>query len=191
MISKRTIGNMKNLLCLLTICLFTIQCGGGLAESPTFNGASGGVFPVLTSESDKELDISMLESASYEYCIAFVDMLDGSSASLYEIEAAFVDLSPENGDLSKESLNIKTLDRDQFAKNISGIFSVCPSISLTELLSTFNLSQDDISENDMFEIKTYITNEDGARFGSQNSMAITSGVGFDVHFDISLTIIKS
>jgi len=181
---------MKNLFFLLSICLITVQCNNSF-EVPAFQGAGSGIFPVLTFETDPELDLSMVESAAYEYCITFVDMGDGSSATLYEIEAAFIDNNPANGDVSMDARNIQTLSEDDFFVNNTGVLAVCPSIALIDLLAEFNLSIDDVNDNDQIDIKTYITNSDGVRIGTQNSMAITSGVSFDVHFDFSIILRQS
>ena len=179
---------MKKIVYILLVGLIMASCADDeLGPILTFDKAGKGVYPKLVSESPQLLDLANLGTASYEYCVEFIDETDGSSARLYEVEASFIDNNPGNGDNSADSRVIQSVTSDAFMTSAAGNKQTCVSITLADLLSAFGLTADDLVANDNFAIRTFVTNEGGQRFGFSNSDSDVSGSAFGGHFNMNLT----
>ena len=152
----------------------------------TFDKAGKGAYAKLLNESAQELDLANLSAAQYSYCVEFVDIDAGNTVSQYDINVTYEDNNPGNGDNSAGPINLRSIGSGEFNSTDRIFRGSCVEITLTELLSAFGLSSDDLVANDQFRFNTTVTTNEGATFGSANSDSDVNGSAFGGHFDYTL-----
>ena len=178
---------MKNLLYLLLVAVMLLpSCADEeLGPTLTFDIAGKGAYVKLLNESARLLDLANLSTASYDYTVEFVDIDMGRTVSQFDIDVRFADNNPANGDNTAGVQTLKTIT--SFNTSPRGFAGADVSVTLTELLSLFGLSADQLRANDQFVFETKITTQDGAVFGAANSTAAVNGAAFGGHFAFTLT----
>ncbi len=181
---------MKNLLiiCLVGVMMILVSSCADEEKQPiiTFDQATKGAYVRLLDETPKLLDLANLSTASYSYDVEFVDIEQGALVSVYEIFVSFVDNNPSNGDNSQGNTLLRSISASEFGSSERGFKSTSQSVTLTELLSLFSLSADDLLANDQFVFDGNIILQDGSLYGAENSSAAVNGSAFAGHFDYTL-----
>ena len=182
---------MKNLLiiCLVGVMMTLVSSCADETKQPiiTFDQATKGAYVKLLSETPPVLDLANLGSASYSYDVEFVDFEQGDLVSVYELFVSYVDNNPDNGDNSQGNTLWKSVSASEFGSSDRGFKSTSVAVTLTELLTLFGLSSDDLLPNDQFVFDTNIILQDGSLYGAENSSAAVNGSAFAGHFDYALT----
>ncbi len=172
---------------LVVSMLFLFSCADDdLSPILTFDKAEKGAYAKLINETARELDLANLSTASYDYCVEFVDLEAGSTVSEYNIAVIYEDNNPGNGDNSAGPNQFMSIPASAFTSTDRNFAGACLSVTLSELLSAFNLSADDLLANDQFRFVTTVTTTTGASFGAANSSSAVNGSAFGGHFDFTL-----
>lgn len=152
----------------------------------TFDKAGKGAYVKLISETPRELDLMNLGAASYSYDVEFVDIEQGNLVSQYDLKVSFVDNNPVNGDKTSGPTDLRNISSGEFTTTERGFKGASISISLSELLSLFGLTADDLLANDQFRFQGFVILTDGQVFGASNSSAAVNGSAFQGHFNYTL-----
>jgi len=152
----------------------------------TFDKAGKGAYAKLLNETAPELDLADLGAAKYSYCVEFVDIDAGNTVSQYDINVTYVDNNPSNGDKGAGPINLRSISSGEFNSTDRNFKGSCIDITLSELLSAFGLSADDLIANDQFKFNTTVTTNEGATYGAANSDSDVNGSAFGGHFDYTL-----
>ena len=152
----------------------------------TFDQATKGAYVRLVNDTPRLLDLANLGTASYTYDVEFVDIEQGDLVSVYEIFVSFVDNNADNGDSSQGNTLLRSISASEFGSSDRGFKNTSQTVTLSELLTLFGLSADDIKANDQFVFDGNIILEDGASYGAENSSAAVNGSAFAGHFDYTL-----
>ncbi len=172
---------------LVVSMLFLFSCADeNLSPILTFDIAEKGAYAKLLEETPRELDLANLSTASYDYCVEFVDLEAGSTVSEYNIAVIYEDNNPGNGDNSAGPNQFMSIPASAFNSTDRNFAGACLSVTLSELLGLFNLSSDDLLANDQFSFVTTVTTTSGASFGAANSSSAVNGSAFGGHFDFTL-----
>ena len=167
--------------------VFLCSCADeNLSPILTFDKAEKGAYARLLNETARELDLANLSAAQYDYCVEFVDLEAGSTVSAYNINVTYIDNNPGNGDGSSGPTLLKTVDSGSFNSTERNFAGSCNTVTLSELLSLFGLSPDDLLANDQFMFTTTVNTASGASFGAANSSSAVNGSAFQGHFDFIL-----
>ena len=171
---------------LANIVLLFSCADDNLSPILTFDKAGKGAYAKLLTESPRELDLANLGTAQYSYCVEFVDSDAGNTVSQYDVNVAYVDKNPSNGDQSAEFINLRSISADEFNSTDRNFKGSCVDITLSELLTAFKISPEDLLTNDQFQFVTTVTNTEDVTFGFSNSDSDVSGAAFGAHFNYTL-----
>lgn len=152
----------------------------------TFDKAGKGAYAKLLNESAPELDLANLGAAKYSYCVEFVDIDAGNTVSQYDINVTYVDNNPSNGDKGAGPINLRSISSGEFNSTDRNFKGSCIDITLSELLTAFGLTADDLIANDQFRFNTTVTTNEGNTYGGSNSDSDVNGSAFGGHFDYTL-----
>lgn len=181
-------NNNLLMLCTAVLLLIMSSCADDeLGPVLTFDTAGKGAYVKLLSETPRELDLMDLGSSSYNYEVEFVDIDQGNGIQQYDLAVNFVDNNPINGNHSSDvEKAFKSYSASEFNTSDRGFKSLSVSVPLSELLSLFGLSGDDLLANDQFRFIGTITTVDGDVFGFANSSSAVNGSAFQGHFNYTL-----
>ncbi len=176
---------MKRLIyCSLFACLLFASCADDeLGPVLTFDKATIGSYIRLVELFTGEYDLENAATTALEYEVDFVDIDNGNQVTEYVINAQFNDNTPGNGDNSQPSAVFRTIT--DFTESRNGNRGARVSIPLTEVLSVFGLSLDDVSAGDQFSFFGQVNTVDGVSYGSTNSTGTVRGSAFQGYFDFN------
>jgi len=171
---------------LASLVMFFSCADDELGPILTFDKAGKGAYAKLLQETPRELDLANLGTAGYNYCVEFVDLDAGNTVSEYTINVTYVDNNPGNGNDGAGPINLRTIGSGEFNSTDRSFKGSCVEITLSELLTAFSLSPEDLLANDQFQFTTTVTNNEGGVFGFANSDSDVNGSAFGGHFNYVL-----
>ncbi len=147
----------------------------------TFDKATIGAYPRLVQLTTGEYDLANISSSALVYEVDFVDEEKGALVTEYVIEGQFIDNTPGN-DVSKENKVFKTYSASEFSASANGNQGITITIPLTEALSFWGLSEDEVNAGDQFSFNTIVVHSDGTRYSASNSSQTVRGSAFQGYF---------
>ena len=161
--------------------LFTSCADEELGPVLTFEKATIGSYVRLVELYTGEYDLENTGTTALDYEVDFVDINNGNEVAEYIVDAIFTDNTPGNGDNSKATTQYKIYT--DFAESRNGNQGVRVTIALTEVLTLFGLSLDEVSAGDQFSFFGKVKTNDGLEYGSTNSTGTVRGNAFQGYFD--------
>lgn len=176
---------MKNLFfSLLAMTFLLVSCADDeLGPVLTFEKATVGSYIRLVELFTGEYDLENTGTTALDYEVDFVDADNGNQVTEYTVDAIFTDNTPGNGDNSQARTQYKVFS--DFADSRNGNKGVRVNIPLTEVLTLFGLSLDDVSASDQFTFFGTVTTTDGLEYASTNSTGTVRGSAFQGYFDFN------
>lgn len=154
-----------------------------LAPLAVFDTLQKGAYPRQVEVVNTEFDLANPSTSAVAYTVEFVDLEKGNLVDQYVINASFKDNS--GGTNTKASTVYKTFSQSDFTTNADGFRQISITIPLSDLLTLFGLTINDVSSGDDFVIQTQLKLTDGSVFGSANSTDTVKGGAFRSLFDIT------
>ncbi len=174
---------MKNkfLMLMVVVLGFTACSDDSLTPVLTFDKATIGAYPRLVELTTGEYDLDNIASSALVYEIDFVDEDNGNLVTEYIIEGQFIDNTPGN-DVSRESKVYQTFTPSDFSASENGNQGIVVTIPLTEALSFWDLTEDDVNAGDQFSFSTSVVHQDGTTYSASNSSQTVRGSAFQGYF---------
>ena len=172
---------IKFLLFLVIVVCFVSCRDESMTPTLTFDKATIGAYPKLVTLTSGEYDLANITSSALVYEVEFVDDDLGDKVTEYIIEGQFIDNTPGN-DVSKASKVFRTISSSEFETSENGLKGVTITIPLTEALSSYGLSEDEVNAGDQFAFSTTVVHEDGTSYSASNSSQTVRGAAFQGYF---------
>lgn len=155
----------------------------------TFEKATIGAYVRFVSqEGNAEFDLANPSASSFAYAVDFVSLDNGARVSEYVVEAVFSDGSPANGDQSKPATIFKSFTSADFSPSPKGNPGVSVTVSFTDMLTLFGLTQDELRAGDAFSLFGIVKTDDGGEYRSTNTTSTVRGSAFQGFFDIGVNV---
>ena len=175
----------------LSIIVLSVLLAFGCADENlqpilTFDQAGKGAYIKRLSESAKLINVlneSTTNASAYTYGVEFVDLENGNLVSEYRLDLIYRPVGAANRTVTA----FRSYGQSDFTDSEAGFRSM-PNIEITapQIMQALNLTFADLTADDQFTFKGYITLEDGSVFGFDNSSAPVRGSAFQAHFDFTL-----
>jgi len=163
---------------LLVLVLF-INCDGDDNITSTFDAATNGGFLRTIELISNEIPIGESE-AQFAVEVEAFDSQNGNLLQSVDVLLTFSDNTPEDGDSSAgifEEVLFTTIGADAFVRGgEDNLPRTVISVTLAEMLSTFNLEEDAIFGGDAVETRLVLNLTDGSSFSASNSDADITGL---------------
>ncbi len=176
--------NPLKLIILSFSLLFVFSCADEeLGPVVTFDTAGKGAYVRLVEvTSPVDYDLAKFNTTSYDYRVEFVDVEKGNKIEQYEVKVGYQDNTPDNGNVSKSQVVIKSFTKSDFTVNENGNPGVTVSFKLSEVASLLGISESEMSGADFVTFAASVTTDDGDTFSAANSSAAVNGAAFKSHF---------
>ena len=175
----------------LLLC-FTSCKDDNLKPIVTLDQLGKGAYTRLVELTNGEYDFQNIGTTTYEYTIEFVDEDQGNLVSQYDINVEFVDNNPDlptaGHDVSGASRLYRSFSSSEFETNANGFKQLTVRVPLSELLTLFEITGDDLVAADLFNFACSVTTTDGRVFNFDNSTGAVNGSAFQGFFNNTVKI---
>lgn len=182
----------KSILFLLSVAFLTTTFTSCTDEDnvidSVFDGVQNGAVLRTISIPSGELPIG-LEDANFSVEVEAQDIENGALLSSVDVFVAFNDNTEENGDSSKDEVAVRTIDKGAFTTGDQGLPRTTITVTLAEMLSLLNLTEDDLFGGDIFAVRLALNLTDGRTFSSDNAGGIITGGFFSSPFAYNPTVV--
>lgn len=192
---------LKNLLYLPILALLMIGCEDDeqkvtdLVQESVERGAvlrtvttTSNVIPIAIADGET----STAEGAGLNVLLEEQDPQGGALLESVDVFISFTDGSEDEGDSSAaitEEVFVRTISRDEFTDGPFGLPRVNLVISADEMLSTLNLTPDNIFGGDVFTTRLLLKLTDGREFSSGNAGGIITAGFFNSPFRYATPVV--
>ena len=175
----------------LLLC-FTSCKDDNLKPIVTLDQLGKGAYTRLVELTNGEYDFQNIGTTTYEYTIEFVDEDQGNLVSQYDINVEFVDNNPDlptaGHDVSGASRLYRSFSSSEFETNANGFKQLTVRVPLSELLTLFEITGDDLVAADLFNFACAVTTTDGRVFNFDNSTGAVNGSAFQGFFNNTVKV---
>lgn len=180
---------MKNIFkSLLVLSVFAFSSCEDEDAAPLFlyEDLEIGAYARLVSNTGNFLvDLDDLSSFTHSYVVEFVDADQGRLVESFTLNLVY---DPVTGD-DQTAVEFRSFTASDFTMNADG-FMETPSITITssDLLAAFSLTEAQLSAGESFTIEGNITHQNGRTFNAVNSSATVEGAFFQGYFNFDLFV---
>ena len=176
---------MKKILFMLLSFAFITSCADEeLGPILTYEKAEVGSYIRLVQLNVGEFDLDNASTSALDYEVDFVDIENGKLADEYSIDVVYQDNTPADGPGNMDRRSFKVFSKGDFSDSVNGNKGVKVTIPLTEVLSLFGLSLDQVKAGDNFAFFGTVRQGDDT-YASTNSTSTIRGSAFQGYFDFN------